>query len=379
MGVPAFYRWVQEKYPKCVVDAIEARAVELEGERHFELTDTTGPNPNGFEIDNLYVDMNGLIHPCAHPENGEPPKTEEEMYRRVMAYVDRLVAAVRPRRVLYLAIDGVAPRAKMNQQRARRFRAAQEAEQREEVEKEAVEYMKALGHKVPEKHEKHWDSNVITPGTKFMAKLAKYLRFYIRDRVNNNAAWKSIKVRSRWFMKCCYCCGEIVMVVCLKQVILSDAGVPGEGEHKLMQYIRVQRAQPGYDPNQHHVLHGLDADLIMLGLATHEVKFSILREEVLFGKAKFERERQKQQATILDANGVPQNKRKRGEFGEHDDDLVADDLKPLQFLHIAVLREYLAIEFEVRCFCISFRLSLVCVLTVVRCSTASIASLAVRV
>ncbi|CAH0492522.1 unnamed protein product [Peronospora farinosa] len=322
MGVPAFYRWVQEKYPKCVVDCVESRAVVLDGERHFELTDTTGPSPNGFEVDNLYVDMNGLIHPCAHPENGEAPKTEEEMYRRVMNYVDRLVAAVRPRRVLYLAIDGVAPRAKMNQQRARRFRSAQEAEQRMEVEKEALEYMSALGHKVPTKQEKAWDSNVITPGTKFMAKLAKYLRFYIRDRVNNNAAWKSIKI------------------------ILSDAGVPGEGEHKLMQYIRVQRSQPGYDPNQHHVIHGLDADLIMLGLATHEVKFSILREEVLFGKQKYEKERQKEQQMVLDANGTTLSKRKRGEFGEHNADLVASDLKPLQYLHIATLREYLQIEFE---------------------------------
>ncbi|KAL7998490.1 putative 5'-3' exoribonuclease, xrn1, helical domain-containing protein [Plasmopara halstedii] len=322
MGVPAFYRWVQEKYPKCVVDCIESRAVELEGERHFELTDTTGPNPNGFEVDNLYVDMNGLIHPCAHPEDGEAPKTEEEMYRRVMAYVDRLVAAVRPRRLLYLAIDGVAPRAKMNQQRARRFRAAQEAEQRMEVEKEALEYMAALGHKIPATQEKAWDSNVITPGTKFMAKLAKHLRFYIRDRVNNNTAWKSIKI------------------------ILSDAGVPGEGEHKLMEYVRVQRSQPGYDPNQHHVLHGLDADLIMLGLATHEVKFSILREEVLFGKQKYERERQKEQQMVLDANGTTLSKRKRGEFGEHDSDLIASDLKQLQFLHIATLREYLRVEFE---------------------------------
>ncbi|DAZ99616.1 TPA: hypothetical protein N0F65_001444 [Lagenidium giganteum] len=321
MGVPAFYRWVLEKYPKCVVDCIEQRAVVLEGERHYELVDATQPNPMGFEVDNLYVDMNGLIHPCAHPEHGEAPKTEEEMYRRVMAYVDRLMAAVRPRRVLYMAIDGVAPRAKMNQQRARRFRAAQEAEQRMEVEKEAIEYMKAMGHKVSEKQEKAWDSNVITPGTKFMSKLAKYLRFYVRDRVNNNPAWKNIKV------------------------IFSDAGVPGEGEHKLMSYIRVQRAQPGYDPNQHHVLHGLDADLIMLGLATHEVKFSILREEVLFGRQKYERERQQQQ-TILDGNGMPDAKRKRGEFGEHDGDLAASDQKPLQYLHIATLREYLQIEFE---------------------------------
>ncbi|QSL66376.1 hypothetical protein MERGE_000754 [Pneumocystis wakefieldiae] len=258
MGVPALFRHLSRKYPKIITQVIEEKPIDVDGTLIYP--SFSHPNPNGIEFDNLYLDMNGIVHPCTHPEDKPAPKNEDEMMIEIFKYTERIINIVRPRKLLMMAIDGVAPRAKMNQQRSRRFRAAQDAEKKAQDIEEFIKLLKASGKPIDEisKKKEVWDSNVITPGTPFMDTLAKSLRYWIIYKINVDPAWKNLKI------------------------ILSDSTVPGEGEHKIMEFIRSQRCNPGYDPNTQHVIYGLDADLIMLGLATHEPHFRVLREDVFF-------------------------------------------------------------------------------------------------
>ena len=127
-GRPAFFKWLALKYPlmlETLVEAAPGDAVPVAPDgAECAWTDGHEGEPHSVAVDNLYLDCNGIVHPCCHPEDGPQPRDEKEMFANVAELINRLVRATRPRRLLYLALDGVAPRAKLNQQRARRFCAA---------------------------------------------------------------------------------------------------------------------------------------------------------------------------------------------------------------------------------------------------------------
>lgn len=233
-GIPKLFRWLVDLYPV---------VLESVGE---------GLSNNAMSVDNFYLDMNGIIHTCTHSNNDKLiPLKEQEMFLRIFAYTDRLYKLVNPRKQMFLAVDGVAPRAKMNQQRSRRFRSSKEREVL------IADHLAKEG-SMPE--DESFDSNCITPGTEFMYRLSLAFRKWIEYKMKTDHFWQT---------------GA--------EVIFSGPDVPGEGEHKIMDLIREEQAKypPDAARNDRHCLYGLDADLIMLSLVTHEPHFVLLREKVL--------------------------------------------------------------------------------------------------
>lgn len=233
MGIPGLFRWILERWPKAV------RPV--------------ASDPPSAPIDNLYLDLNGLIHPAVAAGRREGSGDFEYgcFERALYAMIDDLFATTQPRELLYLAVDGIAPCAKLAQQRKRRFRTAYERDGLAKIESKVRDSMQKNGLVTPSPTP-FFDTNGITPRTPFMVKCASSLRAYVEMRLSG-------KVGKSWHKNL--------------TVIISDDSVPGEGEHKLLQHIR----RTSDDNSLHHCVCGADGDLIMLALGSHAKKFTILR------------------------------------------------------------------------------------------------------
>ncbi|KAG8347639.1 putative exoribonuclease 2 [Trypanosoma vivax] len=251
MGIAGFFLWLRRWYGPCIEDVPESVVQALlKGEAPPEA------DMGHWKFDNLYLDMNGLVHPCCHDTAPLPePKSEEEMFDRIFSQLDLVFRVVQPRKCLVMCVDGVAPQSKMNQQRSRRFRAAEERAESDQLAMQCADELVEMGLPRPSPKSR-WDHNVITPSTPFMERLGVAVEWFIGKKVNEDPAWQKVAV------------------------VFSDSHVPGEGEHKIMQFIRGLRSQPGYNPQTSHVIYGMDADLICLGLSTHEENVTILRNQL---------------------------------------------------------------------------------------------------
>eukprot|EP01032_Pedospumella_encystans_P014743 gene14743-16908_t len=230
MGVPKFFRWVTNRYPSILTGPL------------------TGP-PTEPNVDNLYFDMNGIIHQCSHTDDDVSENLPFDVVcQKIFDEINRIMDLVRPQNLIYIAVDGVAPRAKLNQQRARRFRSSHDR----------LQALRNSGASAATA----FDSNCITPGTEFMARLTEALRAFIAQMLRTQATWHGLKVH------------------------FSGSEVPGEGEHKIVSFIRSERLKEHHQPNLRHCILGADADMIMLALATHEPYFLVLRDVLDFKRSK---------------------------------------------------------------------------------------------
>jgi len=232
MGVKHFFAWYKTNFAHCI------QTIPRKG----KLKDTT--------IDNLLLDMNGIFHTSAQRifkyGNCKPPRrltkhntvvipvnneyNQRLLFADVCLSVEQLIILTKPTKRVILCVDGPGPLSKQNQQRQRRFKNSNNESTPDDM----------------------FDSNCITPGTKFMDDLSKYIDAYLLDKVRTSAPlWKGL------------------------EIYFSSEKVPGEGEHKAIQFIR----DFGTD-TESYCINGADADLIMLALTTHKPNFYVIREDM---------------------------------------------------------------------------------------------------
>ena len=180
-------------------------------------------------FDALYMDCNSILYDCFR----KIPVSEYndlKLIELTANEIEKHISRIAPTQTIYIAFDGVAPMAKMDQQRTRRYKSWFES---------CV--MKKI---LPSNDDLKITTSMFTPGTDFMNKLTVFMRAHFRS----------------------------------TKVIVATPDEPGEGEHKLFAHIRSF-------PCQTCAIYGLDADLLMLALfhLSYCPNIYIFREAPHFG------------------------------------------------------------------------------------------------
>jgi 5'-3' exonuclease len=229
MGVPGFFLWLTKNYKK-------ERFV-------FKKSSLSQDDPlleKVKNIDYFLIDTNCMLHPVCFKVLAENKKVtdinklQRKMFTACIEYLEKIIYIAEPKKGVYIAIDGVAPIAKIKQQRSRRFKSIHDRD---------------LYNNIRKKHGKEipffWTNSCITPGTKFMRQLNQIIIDWSKEFSKKHKL----------------------------EIIYSSCYTPSEGEHKLLQYIYKNK-----EKNYKYMTYGLDADLIFLTLATGLEEIYLLRE-----------------------------------------------------------------------------------------------------
>lgn len=218
----------------------------------------SGINKGEVTCDYFFMDYNGIVYGAyenVKSQFASGNMTKDEMEAIIIAEVVRytkylICEVVRPQKVTYIALDGPAPRAKMVQQRSRRYKGYYEKMLFAE-EKKKPKYNLDGANTNSSKLE--WDRSAnISPGTMFMEKLSNALIVVMKAKGFSEHQSKM-------------------------EVYLSNSNVPGEGEHKFLDIIRGMRKKKTTE-NLKVYLYGKDADLFVLAISTHKTHVHVIRE-----------------------------------------------------------------------------------------------------
>ena len=201
MGIPSFFSYIVKN--------------------HSNLLRKLSANP--IKVDNLYLDCNSIIYDAVYKmaATSMTQDVSNKIIFNVIQTIKEYLHLLKPTERVMIAFDGVAPVAKLEQQRSRRFKSL---------------YQNSLSRSIHKTTEPDpWNTTAITPGTQFMKMLDESVMKAFSDPQMFN----------------------------LKQIIISGSNLHGEGEHKIFQYIRENSS---FHYNLNTIIYGLDADLIMLSI-----------------------------------------------------------------------------------------------------------------